>query len=227
MSARSRLLWLTAWSLAFGLLEGAVVTYLRRLFYAGAPLDGPLFPLRVVDGPVLATELAREAATLVMLVGVAMLAERGTLRRFAAFVLCFGLWDLAYYAMLWVALGWPRSLLEWDILFLIPVPWASPVLAPALVSLALVGCAVVILLAAPERASALLRAGDWWALLGGGALILATFFWNTPRIVRLEEPLGYPWWLFLTGWLGGLATFARAWLAAARRDAADGRSAAA
>src|SRR5262249_49598508 len=112
MSARAKLAWLTVWSLAFGLVEGAVVTYLRRLVYGGQPLDGPLFPLRVFAAPVLATELAREPATLVMLAGVAAVAERRFERRFAAFAFCFALWDLGYYAMLKLAIGWPRSVLE-------------------------------------------------------------------------------------------------------------------
>ena len=210
MSTRAKLLWLTVWALAFGVLEGAVVTYLRRLFYAGAPLDAPLFPLRAGEPAVLVTEIAREAATLVMLAGVAMLAERRAERRFAAFALCFGLWDLGYYAMLWVAIGWPTSLMEWDILFMIPAPWASPVLAPVLVSLALVACSVA-LLSRDEHAPALLGVRDWWGLVGCGAVILATFFTATPAIARGEVPAHYAWWLFLAGWLGGLALWTRAW----------------
>jgi hypothetical protein len=42
----------------------------------------------------------------------------------------FGIWDLFYYVWLKVCLGWPSSLLTWDVLFLIPVPWVGPVLAP-------------------------------------------------------------------------------------------------
>ena len=216
MRARSKVFWLTVWALAFGLLEGAVVTYLRRLVCAGAPLDGPLFPLRMGDGPVLVTEIAREAATLVMLLGVAMLAERRGSRRFAAFALCFGVWDLAYYAMLKLSIGWPRNLGEWDILFLIPAPWAAPVWAPVLVSIALVACAALVLVGTREDAPPVLRASDWFVLCTCGGLVLATFFWNTPRIVRLEAPAGYPWALFLAGWLGGLACFARAWTLARR-----------
>jgi hypothetical protein len=30
--------------------------------------------------------------------------------------------------------GWPHSLLDWDILFLLPMPWWGPVLAPVLIS---------------------------------------------------------------------------------------------
>ena len=150
MSARSKLFWLVSWAIAFGMVEGAVVTYLRRLSYPGAALDGPIFPLRIATPAVLATEVVREAATLVMLGAVAMLAERRPERRFAAFALCFGLWDLSYYAFLKAAIGWPHGPLEWDILFLIPGPWAAPVLAPVLVSAAIIAGALLILVRADE-----------------------------------------------------------------------------
>ena len=199
------------WAIAFGVVEGAVVTYLRRLFYPGAALDGPLFPLRIAEPVVLATEVAREVATLVMLGAVAMLSERRAVRRFAAFALGFGLWDLAYYALLKIAIGWPRDVLEWDILFLIPGPWAAPVLAPMLVSTALIACALLILLRIDEARPSPLRPRDWWVLCICGVPILTSFFWNTVRITRMETPGGYPWWLFLTGWLAGVGWFARAW----------------
>lgn len=211
MRTRARLAWLAAWAVAFGVVEGAVVVYLRRLFYPGAPPDAPLFPLRDMGAALVGTEVAREAATLVMLLAVAMLAERRPLRRFAAFALCFGLWDLAYYALLWVALGWPAGLLEWDVLFLIPAPWTSPVLAPVLVSLSLVGAAVMVLRNVGESAPGPFRALDWLAMAAGGAVILWSFFWNVGPVSRMELPGDYPWWLFLAGWLGGLVVFARAW----------------
>lgn len=211
MRTRGLLAWFTLWSAAFGVVEGAVVVYLRRIFYPGAPPDASLFPLRAMEPSLVATEVAREAATLLMLLGVAMLAERRPLRRFAAFAFCFGVWDIAYYLMLRAAIGWPASLLEWDVLFLVPAPWTSPVLAPVLVSAALVGASALVLAHIGESAPSPFRAGDWWAQAAGGALILASFFWNAAPVMRLELPAGYPWWLFLAGWLGGLAAFARAW----------------
>ena len=105
MRARGLLAWLTIWSVAFGVLEGAVVVYLRRIFYPGSPPDASLFPLRDMGSSLVLVEVAREAATLLMLLGVAMLAERRPLRRFAAFAFCFGVWDLVYYVMLRVAIG--------------------------------------------------------------------------------------------------------------------------
>jgi len=95
--------------------------HLRHLYY---PLDPQrLFPLVLLSHADLALELARELATVVMIVAVAVLAERGWVRRFAAFVFVFGLWDLGYYAWLKLVLDWPLHWLEWDVLFLIPWPW--------------------------------------------------------------------------------------------------------
>jgi hypothetical protein len=210
MGPRRLLLWLTLWSVAFGVCEAAVVVYLRRLCYPGQPDDGPLFPLRVVDPLILGTETAREAGTLLMLLGMAMVAERRPLRRFAVFALCFGMWDLVYYAALRVALGWPSSLMEWDVLFLIPEPWSSPVLAPVLVSLALVGSAAIVLGRVDESAPSPFRLGDWLAEIACGALIIGSMLWNAATVERQLPPGPFPWWLFLAGLLGGLAVFWRA-----------------
>jgi hypothetical protein len=218
MSARSKLFWLVSWAIAFGMVEGAVVTYLRRLSYPGAALDGPIFPLRIATPAVLATEVVREAATLVMLGAVAMLAERRPERRFAAFALCFGLWDLSYYAFLKAAIGWPHGPLEWDILFLIPGPWAAPVLAPVLVSAAIIAGALLILVRADE--TQVLRPRDWLLLCACGLPILTSFFWNTHP--RAETPDRYPWWLFLAGFLAGIAWFAKAWWSGRARGAGHG-----
>jgi hypothetical protein len=206
MSGLRPLPWIALWASAFGVAEGAVVVYLRRLCYPGQPDDGPLFPLRVTDPLILRTEFAREVATLVMLLGVAMLAERRPLRRFAAFAFAFGVWDIAYYLFLRVALGWPASLMTWDVLFLIPQPWSSPVLAPVLVSLGLIAGAVL-LLRRDETAPSPLRFGHWLAMIAGAALILASFLRHGEAVDRGELPGEFPWWLFLAGLLGGFAVF--------------------
>ena len=82
--------------------------------------------------------MGREAATLVMLLGVAMLAGTDRWDRIALFCIAFGVWDIAYYVWLWVFLRWPPSLLTWDVLFLIPVPWVGPVVAPVIVSVVMI-----------------------------------------------------------------------------------------
>jgi hypothetical protein len=205
---RRLLVWLALWSVAFGVVEGAVAVYLRALCYPDQPADGPLFPLRLVDPTILRVEMAREAATLLMLLGIAFVAERRPLRRFAVFAFCFGAWDLAYYAMLRVTLGWPASLLDWDILFLLPAPWTGPVLAPVLVSVALVGSAALVLRRVDDVAPGPFRVRDWGVQIACAALIVWSFLWNAEPVEHLQPPGPYPWWLFLSGLLGGLASFA-------------------
>ncbi len=73
-------------------------------------------------------------ATLVMILSMAWLAEKGFVRVFAAFVYIFGLWDIFYYLWLKLTIGWPMSWIEWDILFLIPWVWLGPWIAPALIA---------------------------------------------------------------------------------------------
>src|SRR5438552_17420475 len=113
-----------------GVLEGAVVVYLRRLYFHG----GFQFPLRFVDTDIAVIEVIREAATLVMLGAVGVLAGRNRGERFALFLYAFGIWDLVYYAFLKLAIGWPESFLTWDILFLLPVPCVGPVITPCLIA---------------------------------------------------------------------------------------------
>ena len=133
LKPRALLLWLAAYAIAMALVEAAVVVHLRHVYYPENPLA--LFPLRLLNPGDLVLELAREFATLIMILVVALLAAHGFVRRFAAFVYVFGLWDLFYYIWLKVYLGWPSRWLEWDVLFLIPWPWFGPWLAPALIAL--------------------------------------------------------------------------------------------
>ncbi|HJW81274.1 MAG TPA: hypothetical protein VJ396_03435 [Acidiferrobacterales bacterium] len=170
MKPRALLLWLAAYAMAMALVEAAVVVHLRHVYYPENPLA--LFPLRLLSADDLALELAREFATVVMILAVALLAARGFMRRFAAFVYVFGLWDLFYYIWLKVYLGWPDRWLEWDILFLIPWPWFGPWLAPALIALlfALWGGWA---LAAPDGLR--LRRTDALLFVTGALLALASF----------------------------------------------------
>ena len=80
-------------------------------------------------------EIGREAATMIMLASVGFLAARTWPGRLGAFALAMGLWDIFYYVFLWLFAGWPASLFDQDVLFLIPLPWWGPVLAPVSIAL--------------------------------------------------------------------------------------------
>src|SRR6201998_1661345 len=111
------MIWLTAFSIAMGFLETAVVIYLRKLYYP----HGFQFPLVPIDNDIAMVEFLREAATIIMLLGIGIIAGKNTSQKFGIFIYCFAVWDIFYYVFLKLLLGWPESLFTWDILFIIPV----------------------------------------------------------------------------------------------------------
>lgn len=176
-------------------VESAVVVYLRLLVNGGTHL----FPVRPLPPHLAHVELVREFATIVMLATVARLQSRRFRVNVAFFLFCFGVWDIFYYLWLKLLIGWPPSLLSWDILFLIPLPWFGPVLAPSLVSLMFIAGSLVILrfetVGKPIRFTSL----DWIASFVGAALVIASFLWELPHVAKTGHPGAYPWWLFSSG----------------------------
>jgi hypothetical protein len=83
-------------------------------------------------------EIVREGATLVMLFTIGMLAARVWRRRLAYMLIAFGVWDIFYYVFLRIITDWPKSPLDWDILFLLPLPWWGPVLAPVFIAVLMI-----------------------------------------------------------------------------------------
>lgn len=206
--------WVFLYAVAMGYVEAALVVYLRAIYYP----EGFRFPLVSLSAAHTWTEIGREAATLVMLVAVAILAGVDRWRRLLAFLVLFGLWDLAYYAGLWVLEGWPHGLGEQDLLFLIPVPWLGPVWAPMGVALSMVVLGLG-LASFPLRAGCL-RSGHWIGFLLGGMLLFLSFTaeaWlqlarGSPASI-LELRCAFPWWLYLPGlilvWTLSLRLWAR------------------
>ena len=142
-------LFATVFSLAFGFVEAAVAVYLSAAAgllpgYTGtlsevqrlAKVTQPeTLPISQFPQSLLTVEALREAATIIMLVSVALLAASKARERCAVFLWTFALWDVSYYAGLWGTIRWPTSLNDLDVLFLIPVPWVAQVWFPLLVSL--------------------------------------------------------------------------------------------
>jgi hypothetical protein len=192
MGARRLLPWLVTYAVAMAYVESAVVVYLRAIYYP----QGFTFPLAPLPPGMAATEIGREAATLVMLLGVAMLAGRERWERFLAFCVSFGVWDLFYYVWLWLLIGWPPSLFTWDVLFLIPVPWIGPVLAPVIVSVLLVVGGLLLwrkgARGEPVRFPIPLRI----LALTGALLVLGSFVLDFRLVLRQMEPPPFRWGLF-------------------------------
>ena len=208
--------------ISFGYVEAAVVTYLRPQFDAVRATfippgsRGDLFPMLspqqvIAAGPdmvkLVGTEIAREAATLIMLGAAAAVAGGNYRRWFAFFLLAFGVWDISYYAFLKVLIDWPKSLLTWDVLFLIPVPWSAPVLAPALVALTMAGTALVYLWRESNGHSIRLRWIHWVCAYGGAAFVLAAFTWDYRNVMAGGMPGTFHWPLFAIGEVVWVMTF--------------------
>ncbi len=154
-----------------GFLEAIVVVYLRMIYYP----EGFDFPLALMPPEVLSVEWVREIATLVMLAGVGIIAGRNNLQRLFYALFAFGVWDIIYYVALKIFLAWPASLLTWDLLFLIPIPWLGPVLAPVICSVTMIIMAIFII-GRQERGYVVKPSpADWILIYGGAAIILCTF----------------------------------------------------
>jgi hypothetical protein len=214
-SFRNLLLSTTLFSIAMGYLESAVVVYLRELYYP----DGFRFPLVPIEPHIAVTEFWREAATIIMLAGIGYVAGKNRTERCAWFIYCFGVWDIFYYVFLKALINWPESLLTWDILFLIPVPWVGPVLAPCLVSLTLIVFALVILTSGKRELRIKSTESLLWA--AGCLIIIFSFMfdyiahvlghhsidelWSLSLDKKLFQealsfvPSDYNWFLFILG----------------------------
>lgn len=196
--------------ISFGYLEAAVVVYLRTIY---DPIRQHLHPERAADelfplispeelaaaGPEnprrLLIEIGREASTIAMLAGFGLAAGRNFNQRMAAFAVAFGLWDIFFYVFLRLMIHWPASLFTWDILFLIPLPWVGPVIAPVMVALAMVVCGLLSLrwggLAARPR--------EWLAMIAGGLVVILSFVWDYRNTMAGGLPNPFNWPLFFAG----------------------------
>jgi len=143
---------------SFGFMEAVVVVYLRAAVGLLPGYQGTLSDVIRMSGDfyrqsqaisqfprsLLTLEVLREAATILMLLSVALLTSATSRARAAVFLWTFAIWDIVYYAALWVTVRWPLSLRDPDILFLIPVPWLSPVWFPLLVSALALGAVLLV-----------------------------------------------------------------------------------
>ncbi len=200
---RLRLTWLLILVAAFAYVESSVVVYLRVIYFP----DGFAFPFKAVPDRLSLIEVGREACTIFMLLGAGILMGSTRWQRFLWFCIAFGVWDILYYFWLYVFEGWPPSLMTLDVLFLIPVAWISPVLAPVLISISMIA-ACAWLLRLDARGVTISFSWAHWALaVTGGLVCIVSFTLDCMSILEGRMPDPFNWPLFLAG-------LAMAWLAA-------------
>jgi hypothetical protein len=200
MNNRRRWLVVVTYAAAMAWVESAVVFYLRTMIDRIEPYQVNPLPQIGGLGP---AEMVREAATMVMLLTVGILAGRNWRSRLGYTALAFGVWDIFYYIFLRVMCGWPHSLLDWDILFLLPLPWWGPVLAPICIALLMI-CWGTLASSWPAPNCKLVSEIKVWSLnLVGVAIALYVFMADTlpaanQGIVALRTvlPARFNWPLF-------------------------------
>ncbi len=208
---------LSIFGIAMGFLEAIVVVYLRQIYYP----HGFCFPLSPIPLKMLSVECLREITTIIMLAAVAFITGRNFLQKFSYFLYTFAIWDLFYYAGLKLLLNWPQSFLTWDILFLIPVVWIAPVLAPVICSLTMILLAGCVVFLQEKGYIVKLKLYEWGLILLGVFIIFFTFIWDYSQIIiqggflssfltlannehfqqiiLRYEPTEYNWYLFALG----------------------------
>ncbi len=185
LSKHNTLIWVTLFAISMGIFEGSVVIYLRALYYP----SGFSFPLIPIDNHVAITELIREFASLIMLLSVGIIAGKNNSQKFAWFIYSFAVWDIIYYVLLYLILGWPESLLTWDILFLLPVIWTSPVIAPVLISFLMILLALIINhFNQKTDFKVKLNKKEWLILIIGSIVVFLSFIWDYSKFLFKNVP---------------------------------------
>lgn len=169
-----KILVLTVFSIAMGLLESSVVIYLRELYYP----EGFKFPIKLIPSHISIVELNRELATIIMLWGIAFVCGKTKLQRLAYFCLAFAIWDICYYVFLYVFISWPESIFTWDLLFLLPYPWVGPVWAPLLISFLMLISSVIYLKKIEKDSTFQIKKKYLIMLITGAFVCILSFMWD-------------------------------------------------
>jgi len=183
-------------AIAMAYLESAVVIYLRAMY----GIEDLIRDINFETDIYTFIEIGREAATIVMLAVIGLLAGSTWPKKIGYFFLSFGVWDIFYYIWLYVFIQWPKSLFEWDILFLIPLPWWGPVIAPILISILLISIGYLLLNDAQFKIISI----DWIVFGLSIIVLLYTFVEDSIKVIisgtgDLTEirPTAFNWILFL------------------------------
>ena len=204
MESFRKLPFIALFAIAMANAEAAAVSYLRELY----GIEDLVRDLPAAADRFTAIEIGREVATMAMLLSVGWIAGRKLQDRLGAFVFVFGVWDIAYYFWLALFAGFPSSPLDWDVLFLIPLPWWGPVLAPSLI-------AAMMCVGGASAVYGADRGVSWrlsWtnaAIAGAGiAIVLYTFMADAlgaapdgAEAVRRVRPSDFQWGLFAMGFV--------------------------
>ncbi len=189
------------YAIAMAWVESAVVLDVRTLIDRIQPYQPNPLPEIGNLGP---AEVIREFATMIMLLTIGCLAGKNWRTRLAYTLIAFGVWDIFYYVFLKILSGWPNSLFDWDLLFLIPLPWWGPIWAPVSIALLMIAWGTLNTQFALETPPA--RTAAKWLSWCSFGMILALYVFMAdalsvadqgPTAIRNVLPAQFNWPLFL------------------------------
>ncbi|MEP7308777.1 MAG: hypothetical protein ABJA98_24990 [Acidobacteriota bacterium] len=197
---RARWIFVVTFAAAMAWVEAACVYYLRVMLDRVQPYQSNPLPIHGVLGEV---ELVREAATLLMLAMIGMLAGRTWRSRLGYAAIAFGSWDILYYVFLRIVCGWPASLFDWDILFLLPLPWWGPVLAPVCIASLMIVWGTLVTQSQDRIPATRFTRASWAVCWAGIQLALWVFMSDSIRAlpegldaIRQVLPTAFNWPVF-------------------------------
>ena len=203
MTKYKNLIWVIIFSIAMAYFESAVVVYLRAMY----GIKDLLRDTNMVVDAYTFIEIGREAATLIMLFMVGLIAGNSWKMKISFAILAFAIWDILYYFWLYVFIQWPKSLFEWDILFLIPLPWWGPVITPILISFLLIVISYLIIIEKKFKITSF----DWTIYGLSVVIILYTFMEDSIRVILFSggnlaevRPTNFNWIVFLIAYLASV-----------------------
>jgi hypothetical protein len=207
-----KLFWVCLFGITFAFVESTIVVYLRALYYP----EGLTFPLTMINPKHLVVELVRELATIIMLIAVGVIAGGKRWEKFGYTLVAFGIWDIFYYVWLKVTLDWPRTLTDWDVLFLIPVPWLGPVIAPVVLALFFVLCGALMVIRSAKGLQFRPRLSSHLLAIIATIAVIYSFTYESPAILQGKSPSPYPYSLLSVSLVLYLVGFLLACRAAGR-----------
>ena len=148
-----------------------------------------------------------------MLIIIGLIAGNTWQKKIGYFVFAFGVWDIFYYVWLFLFIQWPKSLFEWDILFLIPLPWWGPVISPIIISIFLISISYLVIIDFKLK----IKTFDWVVFCLSIIIILYTFMEDSIKTIlsggiNINEvrPSNFNWILFLIAYISMIITSIKA-----------------
>jgi hypothetical protein len=202
MKLTKKIVWAVIFAIAMAFLEAAVVVYLRRLY----GISDLILTVPPFDPQIARIELGRELATLFMLLSLGWIAGQKLQSRLGFTLVAFGVWDIFYYLWLKVFIAWPTTLLDPDLLFLIPLPWWGPVIAPILISLLMIMGGTLAILREEQGHVIRFMITEAIVLLAGILAMLYAFMQDaistlpaSASLLSQLKPSQFNWAVFLAG----------------------------